>query len=58
MKLLTLLAISLILVGCDTNSEFNPSKEYCDMWKVWHDSNGEYGWPDKDRKYFTECEAR
>lgn len=56
MKFFILLVISLFLVGCDINSEFNPTKEYCDMWKIWHDTNGEYGWPDKNGIYFKECE--
>jgi hypothetical protein len=32
------------------------SDHYCEMWKIWHDSDGEYGWPDQNNQYEIECE--
>jgi hypothetical protein len=54
MKFLVMVLCVLSLVGCG-DSDYNPSKEYCDMWKIWHDSNGEYGWPDVNNRYGDEC---
>lgn len=51
-------SVVLFLFGDTENKEFNPSKEYCSMWKVWHDSDGEYGWPDKDNNYSRGCDDK
>ena len=63
MKLVNvILVLAAIAVACilfaetPATKELNPSQEYCEMWKVWHDSNGEYGWPDKNGVYFKECD--
>jgi len=55
MKLFLIFLLSIFLIGCGQSKELNPSNEYCEMWKVWHDSNGEYGWPDHENVYEQEC---
>lgn len=57
MKLLMIVLAVLFMTGCEFKADvkFNPSVEYCEMWKEWHDSNGEYGWPDPNNVYDEEC---
>ena len=53
--IVAVLFIVLFVTGCDVNSKYDPSDHYCEMWKIWHDTNGEYGWPDKNDLYDDEC---
>ena len=57
MKSIFVMMCVLVLSGCEmsVNAEFSPSKEYCDMWQVWHESGGEYGYPDPNNVYEKEC---
>jgi|AntRauTorcE11898_2_1112593.scaffolds.fasta_scaffold02696_12 hypothetical protein len=55
MKILAIIFVVFVMTGCGVNDEFSPSKEYCEMWKVWHDSDSEYGWPDPNNVYDEEC---
>ena len=54
--LLTLMfSILFFLILGEKEEENNFSNEYCGMWKIWHESDGEYGWPDQDNMYEKEC---
>lgn len=57
MKMFLAIFSILLLTGCELDSQenYNASKQYCDMWQIWHESGGEYGWPDQDNKYVSEC---
>lgn len=59
------LLILVILSGCvikkpevvnpEEPKDPNPSAEFCYGWKNWHDSNGEYGIPDRMNNYEQWC---
>jgi hypothetical protein len=37
------------------SQEMNVSIQYCEMWQIWYESGGEYGWPDKNNSYEKWC---
>ncbi len=49
-----IVVVTVLMAGCG-GGDYNPSAEYCDMWRIWHESGGEYGWPDGGRRYYDEC---
>lgn len=55
--ILAVLLVVIFLFG-DTEPKYNPSSNYCEMWEIWHDSQGEYGWPDTDNRYEKECDVK
>ena len=51
-------ALVVVMFGVltpSTKNEMNVSAQYCEMWGIWHDSDGEYGWPDKNNSYDKWC---
>ena len=56
-----IVAILIVIMGIfapkekQQSQEINVSIQYCTMWKIWHDSDGEYGWPDKKNSYEKWC---
>lgn len=52
---IVLFAAFLYVFAPTLNKEFNPTDQYCDMWEIWHNSDGEYGWPDPENVYYKEC---
>lgn len=58
MKIFLIALTFTLLTGCNSSSDtndLNVSNQYCEMWKIWHDSDGEYGWPDTKNAYKDEC---
>lgn len=57
MKVLLIIVMAFVLTGCEFrfSTDSNPSITYCEMWRIWHESNGEYGWPDPLNTYEKEC---
>jgi hypothetical protein len=57
--MLFVVAVVAILLATFLPQEKNiipsTSDHYCEMWKIWHDSDGEYGWPDQNNQYEIEC---
>ena len=53
---LVLVVVAFGVAGnADVENEKAEVSQYCEMVKLGIDSNGEYGWPDYDDKYKTEC---
>jgi hypothetical protein len=56
-----LVALTIVIIGVfapketQKSQEMNVTIQYCEMWSIWHDSDGEYGWPDKNNSYDKWC---
>ncbi len=61
MKKLDILAIIGIVIAMgiagtmDVQEEERQHAEYCEMVKLWKQTNGKHGWPDYDGIYDTAC---
>lgn len=50
--ILSVLGLSHVVLG---DEDVNPNKDYCEMVAEYKASNGEYGWPDYERKFNKVC---
>jgi len=56
-----IVAVLIVIMGIlapkekQQSQEMNVSIQYCEMWQIWYESGGEYGWPDKNNSYEKWC---
>jgi hypothetical protein len=56
-----IVAILIVIMGIfapkekQQSQEMNVSIQYCEMWQIFNESGGEYGWPDKNNSYEKWC---
>jgi len=56
-----IVAILIVVMGIlapketQQSQEMNVSIQYCEMWQIFNESGGEYGWPDKNNSYEKWC---
>jgi hypothetical protein len=56
-----IVAVLIVIMGIlapkekQQSQEMNVSIQYCEMWQIFNESGGEYGWPDKNNSYEKWC---
>jgi len=56
-----IVAILIVIMGIlapnekQQSQQMNVSIQYCEMWQIFNESGGEYGWPDKNNSYEKWC---